>query len=394
MNIPFNRPYLTGKETGFIREVLDRGRFQGDLRFSRLCGTRLEEITGCKKAIPVPSGTAALEMMMLLAGIGPGDEVIMPSFTFSSTANAVVLRGGVPVFVDIRSDTLNIDEAQIEEAVTPRTKAVVPMHYAGVACAMDEIMEIAARHGLLVLEDAAQCICSSYRGKHLGTIGQMGILSFHETKNVQCGEGGALLINAPRFIDRAEIIMEKGTDRRRFLLGEVDKYTWMDTGSSFLMNELTASFLYAQLGEAENITSERLSLWNIYSLALENLEINGFLRRPVVPEECGHNGHIFYILMQNEAVRDGIMAKLRMKGIQSAFHYIPLETSRAGKAYGKSVPESLPVSRELAGRLLRLPLYPGLESPRRIVSVLEDLLLDQDDGARMLEVLQGQDLQV
>ena len=394
MNIPFNKPCLTGKEIGYIREVLDGGTFQGDRKYSRMCAGRLEDITGCRKAIPVPSGTAALEMMMMLAGIAPGDEVIMPSFTFSSTANAVVLRGGIPVFVDIRRDTLNLDESKIEEAVTPRTKAIVPMHYAGVGCGMDELSAVARRHGLLVLEDAAQCIFSFFRGKHLGAIGNMGILSFHESKNVHCGEGGALLINDPRFIGRAEIVMEKGTDRSRFLRGEVDRYTWMDVGSSFLMNELTAAFLFAQLSEVEKITSERLKLWNAYFDAIEPLEQNGILRRPVIPEESTHNGHIFYVLMENEDERDGIMEKLKIRGVHAASHYIPLETSSAGKAYGNSVPESLPVSRELSGRLLRLPLYPGMESPLKIVSVLKILLNAQDDVARLSEALSAQELKV
>ena len=370
MDIPFNRPYLTGREMDYISSVLGGRRFAGDGAFSKKCARWLEERTGCRKAILVPSGTAALEMMMILAGIGPGDEVILPSFTFSSTANAVALRGAVPVFVDIRPDTLNMDETKVEAAVTARTRAIVPVHYAGVACHMDAISAIAHRHGLLVLEDAAQGILASYRGRPLGTLGHMGALSFHETKNVQCGEGGALLIGDPSFAERAEIVMEKGTDRSRFLRGQVDKYTWVDLGSSFLMNEITAAFLFAQLEAADAIVGRRLELWEAYHSELEGAERAGILRRPVVPPECGHNAHIYYILFPDGERRDAAAAFLRKEDVQTASHYIPLESSRAGRHFGRSVPGSLAVSESCSSRLLRLPLFPELEDVRKVTALL------------------------
>ena len=362
MKTPFNRPYLTGKEIIYIQEVLESRLFAGNGKFSNRCARWLEEKTGCKKAVLVPSGTAALEMMMLLADIGPGDEVIMPSFTFSSTANAVVLRGGVPVFVDIRPDTLNIDENLIEEAITPRTKAILPVHYAGVGCEMDTINTIAQKHDLLVLEDAAQGILSYYKGRHLGNIGQMGVLSFHETKNIHCGEGGALLINDPVFVERAEIVMEKGTDRSKFFRGEIDKYTWVDVGSSYLMNEITAAFLWAQLEEAETIVKKRLDLWCQYHREIEPLEKSGNLRRPVIPEECQHNGHIYYVLFHNQEARNSAMYSLKSQGIHAVFHYIPLDSALAGEKFGKTVSQNPPVTEDVSARLLRLPLFCGLKN--------------------------------
>ena len=369
MRIPFSRPYVTGREMEYIRQAIDSRKLTGNGEFSRKCARRLEEMTGARKAILVPSGTAALEMMMILGGIGPGDEVIMPSFTFSSTANAVVLRGAAPVFVDMRPDTLNMDETLIEAAITPRTKAILPVHYAGVACEMDAIMRIARAHNLLVLEDAAQGILSGYKGKALGAIGEMAALSFHETKNIHCGEGGALLINDPAFVERAEIVMEKGTDRSKFFRGEVDKYTWVDKGSSYLVNEMTAAFLWAQLEEAERIVGERLALWNRYHDALASLEAEGKLRRPVVPEGCEHNAHIYYILLDAPESRDALMAFLKEKGILAVFHYIPLDTALAGRTYGASSPEPLEVTADLSARLLRLPLFIGLEQDEVIEAV-------------------------
>ncbi len=361
MKIPFNKPYVTGREMEYIRTVVEGGRFAGNGEFSQKCARRLEEITGCRKAILVPSGTAALEMMMVLAGIGPGDEVIMPSFTFSSTANAVVLRGATPVFIDIRPDTLNMDETLVEAAITPRTRAILPVHYAGVGCEMDTIMSIAEKHGLLVLEDAAQCILSYYKNRHIGSLGQMGALSFHETKNIHCGEGGALLINDPAFVERAEIVMEKGTDRSKFFRGEIDKYTWVDVGSSYLVNEITASFLWAQLEEAENIVRSRLDLWNQYHEALAPLEAAGLLRRPVVPEACArHNAHIYYVLFNTAEERDATMSVLYEKGIKAVFHYVPLHSANAGKSLGTTFSTNLPVTTDLSCRLLRLPLFIGL----------------------------------
>lgn len=361
MRIPFNRPHVTGREMEYIRQVVEGGRFSGDGPFSRRCARRLEELTGARRAILVPSGTAALEMMMILADIGPGDEVIMPSFTFSSTANAVVLRGATPVFADIRPDTMNIDETLIEAAITPRTRAIVPVHYAGVACEMDAILDIAGRRGLLVLEDAAQCLMSSYRGRPLGGLGQMGALSFHETKNIHCGEGGALLVNDPSFAARAEIVMEKGTDRSRFFRGEVDKYTWVDVGSSFLVNEITAAFLWAQLEEAEGITARRLEAWEGYHEALAPLEREGLLRRPAVPADCRHNAHIYFILMNSPEERDSLMSRLKSRGILSVFHYVPLDTAAAGLARATASRPPLSATADLSARLLRLPLFVGVD---------------------------------
>ena len=362
MKIPFNKPYVTGKEMEYIRQVIANGPFAGNGEFSRRCAKWLEETTGCCKAVLVPSGTAALEMMMILAGIGHGDEVIMPSFTFSSTANAVVLRGAVPVFIDIRPDTLNMDETLIESAITPKTKAILPVDYAGVGCEMDTIKTIAEKHGLLVLEDAAQGILSYYKGKHLGSIGQMGILSFHETKNIHCGEGGALLINDPALVEQAEIIMEKGTNRSKFFRGEIDKYTWVDIGSSYLINEITAAFLWSQLEEAHNIVEKRLSAWNEYYSSLEHLEADGFLRRPLLPKATRHNGHIFHVLFESGEERDRVMAFLNSNGVNTVFHYIPLHNAEAGIRFGRSanIRDDLPITSNVSPRLLRLPLWPDV----------------------------------
>lgn len=362
MKIPFNKPYITGREIKYIQNVIESDRFAGNGEFSRRCAKWLEDTTGCRKAVLVPSGTAALEMMMVLAGIGPGDEVIMPSFTFSSTANAIVLRGATPVFIDIRSDTLNLDEKLIEAAITPHTKAILPVHYAGVGCEMDTITDIAKKHDLLVLEDAAQGILSYYKGKHLGSIGQMGILSFHETKNIHCGEGGALLINDPSLVERAEIVMEKGTNRSKFFRGEIDKYTWVDIGSSFLINEVTAAFLWAQFEEAESIVEKRLSAWNAYYSFLEQFETNGFFRRPQIPKEAHHNAHIFYILLKSCEERNRVMTSLNSSGVNTVFHYIPLDSAAAGVRFGRSDSkcDGLPVTNKISPRLLRLPLWPGV----------------------------------
>ena len=375
MAIPFNRPYVTGNENKYIAEVLESRRFSGNGPFTRKCEAILKEMTGAKKVVLCPSGTAALEMMMILADIGPGDEVIMPSFTFSSTANAVALREALPVFVDIRPDTLNIDEALIEKTVTPRTKAVVPVHYAGVGCEMDAIRSVAERHGLLVLEDAAQGICAAYKDKALGSIGQMGALSFHETKNIHCGEGGALLINDERYIERAEIVCEKGTDRSRFFRGEVDKYTWVDLGSSFLLNEISAAFLYAQLENAKAITERRLDLWNGYYRLCEKFECEHFLRRPLIPSSVSHNGHIYYVLFNDGRARDKIMKRLKENGIMSVFHYIPLDSSPFGSRSSHRTAE-LEVSRRASDTLLRLPLFYELDTAEqeRICGLLEEAL--------------------
>ena len=373
--IPFNQPYMTGKELYYIAEAKFGNMLAGDGPFTKKCHGWLEQKTGCAKALLTHSCTAALEMAALLLDIQPGDEVIMPSFTFVSTANAFVLRGGVPVFVDIREDTLNLDERLIEAAITPRTRAIVPVHYAGVACEMDTIMAIARRHGLKVVEDAAQGVMSSYKGKALGSIGDLGAYSFHETKNVISGEGGALLVNDPELALRAEIIREKGTDRSRFFRGEVDKYTWQEVGSSFLPGELIAAFLWAQLEEAERITNDRLASWTRYHELLEPLEAKGLLRRPVIPEGCEHNAHMYYVLLAAGIDRQRALDELKRNGVNSVFHYVPLHSSPAGLRYGR-VHGSLEVTARQSERLVRLPLWVGLsvEDQERVVGQLESSL--------------------
>jgi dTDP-4-amino-4,6-dideoxygalactose transaminase len=317
------------------------------------------------------SCTAALDMAAMLADIQPGDEVIMPSYTFVSTANAFVLRGGIPVFVDIRPDTLNIDETLIEAAITPRTKAIVPVHYAGVACEMDGIMDIAQRHKLLVIEDAAQAVMSTYKGKPLGAIGHFGAYSFHETKNIISGEGGALLVNDGRFAERAEIIREKGTNRSQFFRGQIDKYTWVDIGSSYLPGEVIAAFLWAQMEEAQSITQKRLDLWHRYHESLAPLEAAGKLRRPIIPEGCQHNAHMYYILLESLKKRTEVIALLKQQGVNAVFHYVPLHSSPAGKKYGRTSGE-LPHTGNLSDRLLRLPLWVGMdEAQDKVIAQLQ-----------------------
>jgi dTDP-4-amino-4,6-dideoxygalactose transaminase len=373
--IPFNKPYMTGKELYYIAEAKFGNMLAGDGPFTKRCHQWLEQRTGSAKALLTHSCTAALEMAALLLDIQPGDEIIMPSFTFVSTANAFVLRGGVPVFVDIREDTLNLDERLIEAAITPRTKAIVPVHYAGVACEMDTIMAIACRHGLKVVEDAAQGVMSSYKGRALGSIGDLGAYSFHETKNVISGEGGALLVNDPELALRGEIIREKGTDRSRFFRGEVDKYTWQEVGSSFLPGELIAAFLWAQLEEAERITNDRLASWARYHELLEPLEAKGILRRPVIPEGCQHNAHMYYVLLTPGFDRQRVLDGLKSNEIYSVFHYVPLHSSPAGQRYGR-VHGSLEMTNGQSERLIRLPLWVGLspENQKRVVGQLARLL--------------------
>lgn len=360
MNIPFNKPYMTGKELYYISQAHHQGHLSGDGPFTKKCHGWLEQHTGCCKALLTHSCTAALEMAAILADIQPGDEVIMPSYTFVSTANAFVLRGGVPVFVDIRRDTLNIDETRIEAAITDKTKAIVVVHYAGIGCEMDAVMAIAHRHRLLVIEDAAQGIMSTYKGRPLGTIGHLGTLSFHETKNIMSGEGGALLINDPRFIERGEIVREKGTNRSRFFRGQVDKYTWVDIGSSFLPSELIAAFLYAQMEEADRINERRLAIWEFYQQKLSALEEKGLLRRPIIPQHCRHNAHMYYLLLPDLATRTQLLAHLKAHDILAVFHYVPLHDSPAGKKYGRT-PGDMAVTDEVSVRLMRLPLWLGLE---------------------------------
>lgn len=373
--IPFNRPHMTGKELEYIAEANLGHKLAGDGPFTKRCHAWIEQRTNCHKALLTHSCTAALEMSALLLDIQPGDEVIMPSFTFVSTANAFVLRGGVPVFVDIREDTLNLDERLIEAAITPRTRAIAPVHYAGVSCEMDAIMGIASKHGLKVVEDAAQGVMSSYKGRALGSIGDFGAFSFHETKNVISGEGGALLVNDPAQALRAEIIREKGTDRTRFFRGEVDKYTWQEVGSSFLPGELIAAFLWAQLEEAHSITANRIASWERYHAALESLEARGLLRRPVVPETCQHNAHMYYVLLSPEIDRQAVLAELKSAYISSVFHYVPLHSSPAGLRYGR-VHGSMKLTDTQSSRLVRLPLWVGItpEQQDRVVGMLKQAI--------------------
>lgn len=375
MKIPFNRPFMTGEELGRIGEAHTLGHLSGDGHFTKRCHAWLEQQTGCHKALLTHSCSGALEMSALLLDLEPGDEVIMPSFTFVSTANAVVLRGAVPVFVDIRPDTLNIDERAIEAAITPRTRAIFVVHYAGVSCEMDAIMAIAQRHGLVVVEDAAQGILSSYKGRALGSIGALGALSFHETKNVISGEGGALLVNEPELAERAEIIREKGTNRSRFFRGQVDKYTWVDMGSSYLPGEIIAAFLSTQLEAAEAITARRLALWDRYYAWAAPLEARGLLRRPVVPDDCTHNAHMFYLLLPDMETRTRFIDGLRSEGIAAVFHYIPLHSSPAGERFGRTA-GALPVTDDASDRLVRMPLWLGLEEHMdTLLSVAETALL-------------------
>ncbi len=360
MTIPFNRPYMTGEEIDRIIEAHLLGHLSGDGSFTSRCHRWLESNTGAKKALLTHSCTAALEMAALLLDLQPGDEIIMPSYTFVSTANAFVLHGGKPVFVDIREDTLNIDETLIEGAITMRTKAICVVHYAGVSAEMDEILRIAAKHNLTVVEDAAQGIMSKYRGHPLGTLGNLGTLSFHETKNIISGEGGALLCRDDDFADRAEILREKGTNRSRFFRGQVDKYTWVDKGSSYLPAEVTAAFLYAQMNHADEITRRRLAIWQQYNEWAQPFEEQGLVKRPTVPEECEHNAHMYYLLLPTLSHRSRFIEALRQRGVGSVFHYVPLHSSPAGLRYGRSH-GSMAVTEATSDRLVRLPLWIGLE---------------------------------
>ncbi|MEH2610408.1 dTDP-4-amino-4,6-dideoxygalactose transaminase [Bradyrhizobium sp. AZCC 1693] len=373
--IPFNRPYATGKELVYQTEALHSSHLSGDGMFTKRCHRWIEEHTGCAKALLTHSCTSALDMAALLLDIEAGDEVILPSYTFVSTANAFVLRGAVPVFVDIREDTLNLDERLIEDAITTRTRAIVPVHYAGVSCEMDSILAIARRHDLRVVEDAAQGIMAGYKNRALGAIGDLGSFSFHETKNIISGEGGSLLVRDAELAQRAEIIREKGTDRGRFFRGEVDKYTWQDIGSSFLPNETTAAFLWAQFEEAQQITSERMAIWHRYHQMLEPLERQGLLRRPIVPADCQHNGHMYYVLLAPEIDRQRVIDGMKQSGISAVFHYVPLHSSPAGRRYGRAHGE-LALTTSLSLRLVRLPMWFGLSESQqhRVCEVLAALL--------------------
>lgn len=354
--IPFNIPLVTGKEISYIQQAIVNKKFCGDGLFTKKCNQWLENNIKTKKALLTTSCTHALEMAAILANVQEGDEIIMPSFTFVTTANAFVLRGAKIVFVDIKPDTMNIDETKIEGAITDKTKAVVPVHYAGVCCEMDIIIELAKKYNLLIIEDAAQGIMANYKGKALGSIGHIGCYSFHETKNYTCGEGGAILINDERFIERAEIIREKGTNRLRFLQGQVDKYTWVDIGSSYLPGELNAAFLYANLQMAEEVKKKRLCLWNRYYENLEKLKLKGTVELPYIPSNCEHNAHMFYIKLKDIEERQNVIHFLKDHGIQTVFHYIPLHSSLAGKMFGRFIGEDKYTTIE-SERLLRLPLY-------------------------------------
>lgn len=370
--VPFNRLFITADNFANLKTAIQNRVLAGDGAFTQKCHAVLEHQTGAAKALLTHSCTAALEMAALLLDIEPGDEIIMPSYTFVSTANAFVLRGGVPVFVDIREDTLNLDERIIEAAITPKTRAIVPVHYAGVSCEMDTIMEIARRHGLKVVEDAAQGVCSTYKGRALGSIGDLGAYSFHETKNVISGEGGALLVNDGSLAQRAEVIREKGTDRSQFLRGQVDKYTWRDVGSSYLPSELIAAFLYGQLTAAKQITEERLQIWNAYHDMLAPLENRGILRRPIVPVDCKHNAHMYYVLMAPDIDRGEVLRSFRSSNVGAVFHYIPLHSAPAGIRFGRAQGD-LSCTTDLSERLIRLPLWIGLTEAEqaRVVSVLD-----------------------
>lgn len=373
--ITFNRPTTIGNEFEYIHRAVSNLHISGNGSFTKKCQTWLEENTTAKKVLLTHSCTAALEMAAILAEIKPGDEVIMPSFTFVSTANAIVLRGGVPVFVDIRPDTLNIDAEKIEAAITPKTKAVVPVHYAGIACEMDKICDLTNHHGLFMIEDAAQGIMSKFKDKPLGSFGQFSALSFHETKNIISGEGGALLINDEKFVERAEIIWEKGTNRANFFRGQVDKYTWVDIGSSFLPSEIMAAFLWAQFEQAEKITNKRMKIWKTYHESFRQLEIEGFVRRPIIPGFAEGNAHIYYLLLSDLEARNEFLHKMNNLGINTIFHYIPLHSSPAGKKYGRTAGR-LSITDDLSDRLVRLPLWIDMtaEDIQRVIDTTIDVI--------------------
>jgi dTDP-4-amino-4,6-dideoxygalactose transaminase len=354
--VPFNRPHLTGAEYDRIREAVANGHLSSGGAFTKKCQAWLEQHTGSRRAFLTHSCTGALEMATILADIGPGDEVILPSFTFVSTANAVALRRATPVFVDIRPDTLNLDERLVEPAITSRTRVIMPVHYAGVGCEMDALCDIAQRRDLVVIEDAAQGSLASRNGRPLGSLGHMAALSFHETKNVIAGEGGALLVNDERFVARAEIVAEKGTDRSRFIQGHVDKYTWRDIGSSFQPSEISAAFLWAQLEAAGRITENRLAIWRRYHDAFERLESRGFARRPTIPEGCRHNAHLYYLIVPTAAIRDQLLTSLNEAGVNAIFHYVPLHLSDAGRRFGRTA-GTMTHTESASARLIRLPLW-------------------------------------
>ncbi len=366
--IPFNRPPVLGSELDYVRQALEHRHLSGDGDFTKRCHALLQDRLGVAKALLTHSCTGALEMAAILCDLKSGDEVIMPSYTFVSTANAVVLRGAIPVFVDVTPDTINIDPEKIEAAITPRTRAIFAVHYAGVPAEMDAINAIAEKHGLLVVEDAAQALGSTYRGRPAGALGHMAAFSFHETKNIVSGEGGALVLNDPRLVERAEIIREKGTNRSQFFRGEVDKYTWVDIGSSYLPSEIIAAFLLAQLERLDQINANRLATWRLFHDAFADLEAKGRVRRPKIPSHVSHNGHLFYLLLRDLDDRQAFLAALREAGVYAVFHYVPLHSAPGGRKFGRTSGD-LPVTTDVADQLVRLPLYYDMGG----------------DGARVLE---------
>jgi dTDP-4-amino-4,6-dideoxygalactose transaminase len=370
--IPFNKPFVVGRELYYIAQAVTMGNLGGDGYFTRKCAALMQERFSVPKVLMTPSCTASLEMAAQLCNLQPGDEVIMPSYTFVSTASAFVRMGAMPVFVDIRPDTLNIDESLIENAITERTKAICAVHYAGVACEMDRIMAIAKDNGLKVVEDAAQGVNSWYNGRALGSIGDLGCYSFHETKNYICGEGGALCINNEEMIQRAEIIRDKGTNRQRFFRGEVDKYTWVDVGSSYVPSEICSAFLYAQLEEMDRISSRRREIYQNYRRALKPLEVEGLVKLPVIPEDCDSNYHLFYVILPSGEQRDHVLAKMKKSGVRAVFHYVPLHNSPKGRELCGEV--SLPVTENLSARLIRLPFFHDLsdEEQSAVIQAIRD----------------------
>jgi dTDP-4-amino-4,6-dideoxygalactose transaminase len=354
--VPFNRPQAIGAELAYVAEALERAELASDGRFAKLCADWLEARVSAERALLVHSATAALEMIALLLELERGDEVIMPSFTFVTTANAVVLRGATPVFIDVRSDTLNIDEAQVEAAITPRTKAILAVHYAGVPCEMDALNELASTRGIAVVEDAAQALLSTYKGRPAGGLGDASAISFHETKNVHCGEGGALLVRRREWLERSLVLRDKGTNRQRFLRGQVDKYSWVDLGSSYGLGDLSAAFLWGQLERADDVLEKRRRVWDTYHERFEPLEERGLLRRPIVPAHVEHNAHLYYILVRDLDERTRVIEELGLRGVHSVFHYVPLHSAPAGLRYGRAHGD-LSETDDLSGRLVRLPLW-------------------------------------
>ena len=376
--IPFNIPPYIGTELTYVQQAIDAHKICGDGQFTKNCNQWITDRFGGVRTLLTTSGTTALEMATLLCGLGQGDEVILPSFTFSSTANAVVLTGATPVFIDIRPDTMNLDETKIEAAITEKTKAIMPVHYAGVACEMDTIMDIARRHGLKVIEDAAQGVMSYYKGKALGTIGDFGCYSFHETKNYSMGEGGALILTHKEDVEPAEILREKGTNRARFFRGQIDKYTWVEYGSSYLPSDMNAAYLWAQLLEADRINEDRLAIWNAYAEAFRPLAQEGKIELPTVPADCVHNAHMFYVKLRDLAQRTAFIQYLRDREISSVFHYIPLHSSPAGLKFGRFCGEDVYTTRE-SDRLARLPLYYGMkpEDRERVIDTVLSFFRDE-----------------